>query len=87
MVLLTYLLVIIQNLLVGEKMSSDAQYAYNMGWTDELGGVHDFCYSMDDNYCDSNEPDYFETWQEAQEYAKKTLAQKLLVVIMVEAWR
>ena len=47
------------NLLVGEKMSSDAQYAYNMGWTDELGGVFDFSYSVDDNYCDSNEPDYF----------------------------
>ena len=26
--------------------------------------------TMDDNYCDSNEPDYFETWQEARDYAK-----------------
>ena len=58
-------------------MSSDAQYAYDMGWTDELGGVPDFYYSMDDNYCDSNEPDYFETWQEARDYAKANPGTKI----------
>lgn len=33
--------------------------------------------TMDDNYCDSNEPDYFETWQEARDYAKANPGTKI----------
>lgn len=66
-------------------MSSDAQYAYDMGWTDELGGVPDFCYDKDYNqesksrilkkYFQNHDSEFsnikqFQTWQEASQYAK-----------------
>ena len=63
-------------------MSSMAQMAYDIGIIDintgdlNMNFFRNCCDNYDD-YCDDDEPDYFETWQEARDYAKANPGTKI----------